>query len=64
MQWLNSAPVQTTLKTGRPNELIFFRFKILSLHNYRVKCFDYIVKLGSGVACNLCGSLDIALILA
>ena len=42
----------------------FFMFKISFLPNYRVKYYDYIVKWCSGVACNLCLSLDIALILA
>ena len=43
---------------------LFFVFKISFLPNYCVKYYDYIVKWYSGVACNWCVSLDIALILA
>ena len=38
-------------------------FKILLLDKYRVKYYDYIVKWGSGIACDWCVSLDIAYIL-
>ena len=43
---------------------LFFVFTILFLPNYSVNYYDYIVKWCSGVACNWCVSLDIALILA
>ena len=41
---------------------LFFVFKISFLPNYCVKYYEYIVKWCSGVACNWCVSLDIALI--
>ncbi len=43
---------------------LFFVFKILLLHNYRVKYYDYIVKWCSGVACDWRAPLCIAYILA
>ena len=44
--------------------LLSFGFKMLFLPNYRVKYYDYIVTLCSGIVWNWCVSLDIALILA
>ena len=43
---------------------IFFVFEMLFPPNYRVKYYDYIVKWCSGITCNWCVSLDIAVILA
>ena len=37
-------------------------FKMSLLSNYRVKCYDYVVKWGSDISCNLCASLVIGLL--
>ena len=42
-------------------ESLFFVFRISLLPNYRVNYYDYIVKWCSGIPCNWCVSLDIAL---
>ena len=48
----------------RTVEFIIFVFDILFLSNYRLEYYEYVVKWWSGVACNWCTSLAIALLLA
>ena len=43
-------------------ELIIVRASYYFLYNYRVNYYYYIVRWCSGVACNWCVSLDVALV--